>query len=165
MNSITERWVQTCRRELLDRTLIWNQHHLLHALREFERFSNEHRPHQGLANARPLHARPRMLGPAGGRRGPPARAGAARPGPDGCGEGERHGELHPPRATRHRESRPGTVNQLGRRNARARTLRIVEEALKSGDGTLRLIVFMGTATCAALTLGGGARLAGLLQWC
>ncbi|WP_413100024.1 hypothetical protein [Streptomyces sp. Inha503] len=24
MNSITERWVQTCRRELLDRTLIWN---------------------------------------------------------------------------------------------------------------------------------------------
>ncbi|MGW7658638.1 helix-turn-helix domain-containing protein, partial [Streptomyces tendae] len=29
MNSIMERWVQTCRRELLDRTLIWNQHHLL----------------------------------------------------------------------------------------------------------------------------------------
>ena len=36
MNSIMERWVQTCRRELLDRTLIWNQPHLLHALREFE---------------------------------------------------------------------------------------------------------------------------------
>jgi hypothetical protein len=54
------------------------------------------------------------------------------------------------------------VNQLGRRNAQARTLRIVEEALKSGDGTLRLIVFMGAATCAALTLGGGAWLAGLL---
>ncbi|WP_329375549.1 integrase core domain-containing protein [Streptomyces sp. NBC_01483] len=58
MNSIMERWVQTCRRELLDRTLIWNQHHLLHALREFERFYNEHRPHQGLANARPLHPLP-----------------------------------------------------------------------------------------------------------
>jgi DNA-binding CsgD family transcriptional regulator len=28
-----ERWMQTCRRELLDRTLIWNQRHLLHALR------------------------------------------------------------------------------------------------------------------------------------
>ncbi|MER6571430.1 hypothetical protein ABT288_35960 [Streptomyces sp. NPDC001093] len=39
-------------------------------------------------------------------------------------------------------------------------LRIVEEALKSGDGTLRLIVFMGAVTCAALTLGGGAWLAG-----
>ena len=32
MNSIMERWVQTCRRELLDRTLIWNQPHLLHVL-------------------------------------------------------------------------------------------------------------------------------------
>ncbi|MFE2095197.1 integrase core domain-containing protein, partial [Streptomyces sp. NPDC059460] len=48
MNSITERWVQTCRRELLDRTLIWNQRHLLHALREFEQFYNSHRPHQGI---------------------------------------------------------------------------------------------------------------------
>jgi putative transposase len=58
MNSIMERWVRTCRHELLDRTLIWNQPHLLHALREFEHFYNEHRPHQGLANARPLHPLP-----------------------------------------------------------------------------------------------------------
>jgi putative transposase len=54
MKSIMERWVQTCRRELLDRTLICNQRHLLHALREFEQFYNGHRPHQGIANARPL---------------------------------------------------------------------------------------------------------------
>jgi transposase InsO family protein len=58
MNSIMERWVQTCRRELLDRTLIWNQRHLLHALREFEQFYNSHRPHQGIANARPLYPLP-----------------------------------------------------------------------------------------------------------
>jgi hypothetical protein len=58
MNSIMERWVQTCRRELLDRTLIWNQRHLLHSLREFADFYNEHRPHQGIANARPLHPLP-----------------------------------------------------------------------------------------------------------
>jgi len=58
MNSIMERWVQTCRRELLDRTLIWNQHHLLHALREFEEFYNGHRPHQGIAGARPLRPLP-----------------------------------------------------------------------------------------------------------
>jgi transposase InsO family protein len=45
MNAIMERWVRTCRRELLDRTLIWNQRHLLHALREFESFYNGHRPH------------------------------------------------------------------------------------------------------------------------
>jgi putative transposase len=58
MNAIMERWVQTCRRELLDRTLIWNQRHLLHALRVFESFYNEHRPHQGIAHARPLHPLP-----------------------------------------------------------------------------------------------------------
>jgi putative transposase len=58
MNSIIERWVQTCRHELLDRTLIWNQAHLLYALREFEQYYNEHRPHQGIANARPLHPLP-----------------------------------------------------------------------------------------------------------
>ncbi|GAA4629290.1 hypothetical protein GCM10023196_049410 [Actinoallomurus vinaceus] len=31
---------------------------MLHALREFEAFYNSHRPHQGLANTRPLHALP-----------------------------------------------------------------------------------------------------------
>jgi putative transposase len=46
-------WVQTCRRELLDRTLICSQRHLLHAPHEFEQFYNSHRPHQGIANARP----------------------------------------------------------------------------------------------------------------
>ena len=39
MNAVMERRVQTCRHELLDRTLIWNQRHLLHALREFEAFT------------------------------------------------------------------------------------------------------------------------------
>jgi transposase InsO family protein len=54
MNAIMERWIHSCRRELLDRTLIWNQQHLLHALREYEHFYNTHRPHQGIDNARPL---------------------------------------------------------------------------------------------------------------
>jgi len=53
MNSIMERWVQTCRLELLDRTLIWNHGHLLHALHEFESFYNEHRPHRALHSAAP----------------------------------------------------------------------------------------------------------------
>jgi putative transposase len=61
MNAVTERWVRTCRRELLDRTLIWNQGHLLHALREFEAFYYQHRPHQGIANARPLKALPEPI--------------------------------------------------------------------------------------------------------
>jgi putative transposase len=54
MNSIMQRWVQSCRRELLDRTLIWNQRDLFNTLQEFERFYNSHRPHQGIVNARPL---------------------------------------------------------------------------------------------------------------
>jgi transposase InsO family protein len=61
MNAVMERWVRTCRRELLDRTLIWNQRHLLHALREFETFYNTHRPHQGIANARPLTPLPEPI--------------------------------------------------------------------------------------------------------
>ncbi|MEV4009821.1 integrase core domain-containing protein [Nonomuraea angiospora] len=58
MNSIMERWIQTCRCELLERTLIRNQKHLLQALREFETFSNEHRPHRALQQAAPLRALP-----------------------------------------------------------------------------------------------------------
>jgi putative transposase len=61
MNAIMERWVRTCRRELLDRTLIWNQRHLLYALREYEAFYNTHRPHQGIANARPLAPLPEPI--------------------------------------------------------------------------------------------------------
>jgi hypothetical protein len=37
---------------------IWNQRHLLHARREFEQFYNGRRPHQGIANARPLRSLP-----------------------------------------------------------------------------------------------------------
>jgi hypothetical protein len=33
MNPVTERWIGTCRRELLDRTLVWNQRHLMTVLR------------------------------------------------------------------------------------------------------------------------------------
>ena len=56
MNSVMERWVQTCRRELLDRTLIWNQRHLLHALQEYETHYNSHRAHQAMEQAAPLRA-------------------------------------------------------------------------------------------------------------
>ena len=36
MNAIAERWIGGCRRELLDRTLIWNQAHLRQILRQYE---------------------------------------------------------------------------------------------------------------------------------
>jgi putative transposase len=54
MNAIMERWLGTCKRELLDRTLVRSQAHLLYTLREFEYFYNEHRPHRTLHSAAPL---------------------------------------------------------------------------------------------------------------
>ncbi|TWP51731.1 DDE-type integrase/transposase/recombinase [Lentzea tibetensis] len=53
MNAIIERWIRTCRAELLDRTLILNRSHLLHALREYEIFYNQHRTHRALHAAAP----------------------------------------------------------------------------------------------------------------
>ncbi|MFI9781050.1 integrase core domain-containing protein [Streptomyces sp. NPDC051956] len=64
MNAIIERWVQTCRHELLDHTLIWNEHHLRHALRQFELHYNLHRPHPAMHQATPLPAVPEPLTPA-----------------------------------------------------------------------------------------------------
>ena len=61
MNSIMERWIQSCRHELLDRTLIWSQAHLLHALRQYEHHHNEHRPHRGIANSRPQRSLPEPI--------------------------------------------------------------------------------------------------------
>jgi transposase InsO family protein len=61
MNAIMERWVRSCRTELLDRTLVWNQTHLLHALREYEELYNEHRPHRTLAGAAPLRPLPEPI--------------------------------------------------------------------------------------------------------
>ena len=58
MNSIMERWIGSCRRELLDRTLIWNQRHLMMMLREYEDFYNSHRPHRALDQAAPLRPLP-----------------------------------------------------------------------------------------------------------
>jgi putative transposase len=58
MNSITGRWIGSCRRELLDRTLIWNLRHLMMVLREYEDFYNSHRPHRALDQAAPLRPLP-----------------------------------------------------------------------------------------------------------
>jgi putative transposase len=58
MNSVMERWIGSCRRELLDQTLVWNQRHLMIVLREYEDFYNSHRPHRTLNQAAPLHPLP-----------------------------------------------------------------------------------------------------------
>jgi transposase InsO family protein len=58
MNAIAERWIGGCRRELLDRTLIWNQAHLRRTLRQYETHHNQHRPHRPLDSAAPLKLLP-----------------------------------------------------------------------------------------------------------
>jgi putative transposase len=47
-----------CRRELLDRTLAWNQTHLQQILRQYETCHNQHRPHRFLHGAAPLKPLP-----------------------------------------------------------------------------------------------------------
>ena len=58
MNAIAERWIGGCRRELLDRTLIWNQAHLRRILRQYGTHHNQHRPHRSLDTAAPLKPLP-----------------------------------------------------------------------------------------------------------
>jgi putative transposase len=58
MNAIAERWIGGCRRELLDRTLTWNENHLRRILREYETHHNQHRPHRSLDSAAPLKPLP-----------------------------------------------------------------------------------------------------------
>jgi putative transposase len=54
-NAICERVIGTLRRELLDRLLIVNEHHLRQVLAEYARHYNSHRPHQGLQQKPPQH--------------------------------------------------------------------------------------------------------------
>ena len=61
MNAIAERWIGGCRRELLDRTLIWNQNHLRQILRQHETHHNQHRPHRSLGAAAPLKPLPQPV--------------------------------------------------------------------------------------------------------
>jgi hypothetical protein len=58
MNAIAERWIGGCRREFLDRTLIWNQAHLRRILCQYETHHNRHRPHRSLNSAAPLKPLP-----------------------------------------------------------------------------------------------------------
>jgi putative transposase len=59
MNAIAERWIGGCRRELLDRTLVWNQAHLRQILHQYETHHNQHRPHRSLHGAAPLKPLPK----------------------------------------------------------------------------------------------------------
>jgi putative transposase len=51
-NAYAERWVGSARRELLDRTLVWNRSHLERLLRDYVEHYNTHRRHRR-SGARP----------------------------------------------------------------------------------------------------------------
>jgi putative transposase len=57
-NAIMERWIGSCRREILDRTLVWDLPHLRRILAEYEDHYNRHRPHRTLHQASPLKGLP-----------------------------------------------------------------------------------------------------------
>ena len=61
MNAIIERWIGGCRREVLDRILVWNQAHLRQVLRQYEPGSPGALLHRG--PLRTAHARSRAHGP------------------------------------------------------------------------------------------------------
>jgi hypothetical protein len=61
MHAIAERWIGGCHRELLDRTLIWNQNHLRQILHQYQTHHNQHRPHRSLHSAAPLKPLPQPV--------------------------------------------------------------------------------------------------------
>ena len=57
-NTFAERWIGTLRRELLDRTIIWNQHQLERLVTDYIDHYNAHRPHRSLDQRPPLKPDP-----------------------------------------------------------------------------------------------------------
>ncbi len=55
-NAFAERWIGTLRRELLDRTLVWNRRQLERIVTDYIDHYNEHRPHRSLSQHPPDHA-------------------------------------------------------------------------------------------------------------
>jgi transposase InsO family protein len=52
-NSFAERWIGSIRRELLDRTIIWNRRQLERLAVDYIEHYNQHRPHQSLGQTPP----------------------------------------------------------------------------------------------------------------
>jgi transposase InsO family protein len=55
MNAVAERFVSSARRELLDHVLLVDDLHIASVLRQYQRYFNESRPHQGLGQRVPVH--------------------------------------------------------------------------------------------------------------
>ena len=62
-NEVAERWVGSCRRDLLDHVIILNERHLKRLMSEYVRYDLEDRTHLGLAKDTPA-GRPTATGSA-----------------------------------------------------------------------------------------------------
>ena len=52
-NGVAERWVESCRRDLLDHVIAINQRHLKRLLSDYVRYYHEDRTHLGLGKETP----------------------------------------------------------------------------------------------------------------
>jgi len=66
-NGVAERWVGSCRRDLLDHVIVLNERHLKRLMREYIRYYHNDRTHLGLAKDTP-QGRPVATGAADGTR-------------------------------------------------------------------------------------------------
>src|SRR5438445_11225969 len=53
-NGVAERWVQSCRRDLLDHVIPLNRRHLMRLLSDYVRYYHEDRTHLGLGKETPF---------------------------------------------------------------------------------------------------------------
>jgi transposase InsO family protein len=54
-NCYLERWIGSVRRELVDRTIIWNERQLRRLADDYILRYNQHRPHRSLGQQQPPH--------------------------------------------------------------------------------------------------------------
>ena len=66
-NGVAERWVGSCRRDLLDHVIVLNEQHLKRLMSEYVRYYHEDRTHLGLAKDTPA-GRPTAMCPTPGRK-------------------------------------------------------------------------------------------------
>ena len=57
-NTFAERWIGSIRRELLDRTIIWDQHQIEQLVVDYIEHHNGHRPHRSVDQRPPLPPKP-----------------------------------------------------------------------------------------------------------
>jgi putative transposase len=141
-NAICERIIGTLRRELFDRLLIVNEHHLRQVLAEYLRHYNTTRPHRSLGQLAPAQAPPchrRSTSPSTGSAENKSSAGShtnTRSPPDSLvllqdEAGHRHDRVFEPN-----RCRPGTRRELlatgetvGKRSVKALTMLTAQETL------------------------------------